>query len=436
MPCTRNAIVEFTDEIRRNACKFFHAVDIEKGEGRDYTSASSSRATPRRHAEATDPNNIVEVTLPDFGKVTIVADQTFGVEIELTTPQGVPEFNTAIWNDGARTIIERLTKVANLPVCQTPLAYHQNDDPTRWVVESDGSAGWEVVSPVLSNADGLFELRRVCDALTELINEDVRFHVNYRTGFHLTLGTRLNSDSRLRGFLKRLQRLEPGLMTLVSPSRLFGFDGSRYYTRRRNIYCRPTREFIANADEASLLDFAARSSRYYTVNLTHAYDDVEKLEVRLHNGTTEFRKVVAWLSLWMLIFNTSRYKWDGSGINSRVFPRGNSKISKKVAAGEDIFKLLQREGIFLNADLSSMLRQRRNELRAAWEKVLPRRVSSWGRAGWYDEDTRFRLIQASNPDANCTMRPAGYKKAYAYEQLELIGFEEMMSQTLTYNDPH
>ena len=436
MPCTRNAIVEFTDEIRRNACKFFHAVDIEKGEGRDYTSASSSRATPRRHAEATDPNNIVEVTLPDFGKVTIVADQTFGVEIELTTPQGVPEFNTAIWNDGARTIIERLTKVANLPVCQTPLAYHQNADPTRWVVESDGSAGWEVVSPVLSNADGLFELRRVCDALTELINEDGRFHVNYRTGFHLTLGTRLNSDSRLRGFLKRLQRLEPGLMTLVSPSRLFGFDGSRYNMRRRNIYCRPTRESVANADEASLSDFAARNDRYYTVNLSHAYDDVEKLEVRLHNGTTEFRKVVAWLSLWMLIFNTSRYKWDGSGINSRVFPRGNSKISKKVAAGEDIFKLLQREGIFLNADLSSMLRQRRNELRAAWEKVLPRRVSSWGRAGWYDEDTRFRLIQASNPDANCTMRPAGYKKAYAYEQLELIGFEEMMSQTLTYNDPH
>ena len=115
---------------------------------------------------------------------------------------------------------------------------------------------------------------------------------------------------------------------------------------------------------------------------------------------------------------------------------GNIEISEEVAAAEDIFTLLQREGIFLNADLSSMLRQRRNELRAAWEKVLPRRVSSWGRAGWYDEDTRFRLIQASNPDANCTMRPAGYKEAYAYEQLEFIGFEEMMSQTLTYNDPH
>ncbi len=135
-------------------------------------------------------------------------------------------------------------KVANLPVCQTPLAYHQNADPTRWVVERNRSAGLEVGSPVLSNADGLFELRRVCDAVTELINEDGRFQVNYRTCFHLTLGTRLNSDSSLRGFLKGLQRLEPGLMTLVSPSRLFGFDGSRYDIGRRNSYCRPTRDGV------------------------------------------------------------------------------------------------------------------------------------------------------------------------------------------------
>lgn len=381
-------IVEFTDVIRQNSAEFFHATQF-LGSSSHLPARSQTRGRgPVRHAEPNDVQ-LESIDIPNLGEITIAHDQTFGVEIELTSPDGVPERNTRKWREGAKIILSRLRESATAPVGPQPLAYHENDDLTRWVLEHDRSCGWEVVSPILSNAEGFDELRRVCEGLADLVRSDDRFHVNYRTGLHVTLGTRLNTDERLRGFVKRLQRIEPGLLTLVPPSRLFRFNGTCYETRSRNSYCAPVREAIRNVDVIRLVDFSRNDDRYYTVNLAHAYDEIEKLEIRLHSGTTDFSKIAAWISLWMLIFNKSRYEWTGDGVHGPIFPGGNRGISHQNVAQEDIFTLLPQEGIYLGADLARILLQRRSELRTAWAKILPQRVESWSAAGWYRDDPPF-----------------------------------------------
>jgi hypothetical protein len=54
------------------------------------------------------------------------------------------------------------------------------------------------------------------------------------------------------------------------------------------------------------------------------------------------------------------------------------------AAREDIVGLLTAEGLPVTPELASTLRARRAELREPWRKVLPLRVASWERAGWYE----------------------------------------------------
>ena len=377
-------IIEFSDEIRNRAEEFFHASDLIDDKNATDTSWQRKPVGPRRHAEPREVH-LESLTLPDVGELVFVPNQTFGVEIELTSPNGIPDWSSPEWRTGAHTLLACLRTHAHAPVATRPMGYHESCDPTRWVVEHDRSAGWEVVSPILENKAGFEELQRVCSGLDALVRTDDRFHLNYRTGLHVTLATRLDSDERLQGFVKRLQRLEPGLMTLVAPSRFCEFDGTSYHLTERNGYCRPMRETIHDIAGLRLQDFALANDRYYTVNLAHAYDDIQKLEVRIHSGTTEFRKIAAWISLWMLIFNTSRYQWSGLGVCGPVFPGGDQLLPPSDVDSEDIFALLQNERIFLGAEFAATLRKRRSELRSAWKKVLPQRVASWTAAGWYDE---------------------------------------------------
>lgn len=375
-------VVEFSDTIINNSNDFYHFSSL-------IGDAAISSATirkdwhhaPVRHSEPEHPK-FENVYLPDVGNIPYVIGQTYGVEIEITTRAGIPEMNEE-WRKTGAEIAKCLAQYAASPVCPDALNYHENCDPSRWVVERDCSAGWEVVSPILQNAEGFQELQRVCDGLTDFVANS-NLHINYTTGLHVTLGTRLNSDERLRGLMKRIQRLEPGLFTLVSPSRLYEFDGHEYDIALCNDYCMPIRESIPDVESLRIGEFVRRyDTRYHSVNLTHAYKDVQKLEIRMHNGTTEFQKIATWISLWMQIFNRSRYAWEGDGYHGDVFNEPDRELNQNEAQREDIFHLLEAEGIYLNADMVRLLTNRRNQLRKSWEKVLAKRVSSWARAGWY-----------------------------------------------------
>jgi hypothetical protein len=119
------------------------------------------------------------------------------------------------------------------------------------------------------------------------------------------------------------------------------------------------------------------------VNLTRCREAVQLLEVRLHGGTTEFRKVALWLALWMQIFNRSRYAWGGEERFGAVLPGANGPVTLAQANTENILELLAGEEIPLTAEFARILRERRQELRPSWEKVVPLRVASWEQAGWY-----------------------------------------------------
>jgi superfamily II DNA or RNA helicase len=379
-------VVEFDDHILNHADQLYHASDVLPVSSHPPSARTDAvRKLPNRHQE---PDQVVfdNISLPGIGLLPFARDQTFGFEIELTSPRGVPPDGPA-WHTTALEIIKVLQAKLGERVCPSPLPYHSRPDDLHWAVERDGSAGWEIVSPILVNASGLGELQQVCDTLERLLLVNHELTVNWRTGLHLTLATRLDSKERISGFLKRVQRLEPGLFSLVAPSRLYRYKRGKYNLTRRNQYCKPWRG--VNLERGSLdLQLIVRDEdrRYHSISIQHAYDDIQKLEIRMHHGTVEFRKMALWLSLWMQIFNHSRYSWTGSGATERVFDNGNVAITPEEVANEDLLGLLRQEGIFLHLELERQLRERRRELRPYWSRVLPNRVSCWEREGWYDRE--------------------------------------------------
>lgn len=321
----------------------------------------------------------------DLVGLSYVEDQTFGVEIELTSPLGSPDstglvFSNWKWKLVASRILRTIERVATLPVDPEPRNYHAVHDTERWRVEFDRSAGWEVVSPILSNQEGFTELANVLVALDELVRQSDSLHINHRTGLHVTLGSGFTQDAQVRGFVKLGQMLEPGIFTLVSPSRLYELHEGRYCLHRNNKYCRPLRGLEADVDALGFAFFRAQSPsiRYRTVNLSHVDREDQHIEIRLHNGTTQYPVVLTWISLWMTLFNRAKYRLGPEhGCRLPIFPGGDVSIGPGQALMEDIFTLVDHFDIHLDPVLRAALADRRSQLLASWQEVIPRRVDSW-----------------------------------------------------------
>lgn len=374
-------IFEFTDSMQRLGDQLYRCSDyISRGQN----SGAGIGSPATRHSEPMDIPSFETLDLPGLDGITYAQDQTFGVEIELGSRTGFDNFNDESWQAIAGQLIQTLQRVARLPVRDQPSNYHANNDHTHWRVSYDSSCGWEIVSPILVNASGFAELVRVATAVDELVQSSQTLCANFCTGLHITLATRLDTRERRNGFAARVSRLEPGLFTLVSPSRLFLPIGSWAYVRRkRNFYCAPLREirqFRARRSFTGRMPF----SRYHSVNLTRLGNPYQLLEVRMHNGTTDYRKIVPWIALWMQIFNRSRYDWNGEAEFGRVMPGGNTPIGRWRVDQEDIFQLLRNEGIYLPSSFERILWERRRQLRHSWVRAVPQRVRRWDAAGWYN----------------------------------------------------
>src|SRR5690349_19543281 len=116
-------------------------------------------------------------------------------------------------------------------------------------------------------------------------------------------------------------------------------------------------EFVADED-----------NRYHTVNLTRTQEDVELVEVRMHGGTYQFRKIALWIALWMQILNPSSFDQEGRGTGRQVFLLKGEPRTPRMVGREDIIVLLAAEGIALTPEFAQLLRQRRRELRELWRK--------------------------------------------------------------------
>lgn len=376
-------IYDFFDTVdSANANKIFHCSDLF---------SEPQLARPRSHNFPNRPNLLLlDESFGWLQGLEFIDNQTFGIELEITCKNGIPSFGETRWTYGANLLLEALrVAIGSEYVFQHGLPYHGSiraNATDYWRVESDSSAGWEVISPILIGREGLRQLIIVCKALEGLLNEhNDLFWINYRCGFHLTLATNLNTPRLRKRMLALVTRLEPGLFSLVAPSRRYFFDGRRYHLERFNDYCRPLTNDLNTIQH--LVDhprcIASRSDRYQTVNFCKCLGSTNLLEVRLHNGTVDFKKIVPWISLWMaIVLHATRATSD---------ELGQSLVSQGITRpdDEDIFILLQREGLRLTNSLNERLFLRRINLSRSWSSANPAKYTQWVQADWYGDLDRL-----------------------------------------------
>lgn len=380
-------IHDFLDRVdSENAKRIFHGDDYFA----DKDTVSGSRGKrPWQHRYPDAPHVVLlDSDLHLFEGIEFVENQTFGIEIEITNPRFVPEFGTSLWDRGAERLISTLTDALgeNL-VYQSGLSYHGSryaNALNHWRVEADSSAGWEVISPILLGREDLQQLITVCSTLQSLLSEESDlFHINYLCGFHLTLATRLNDANRRRRVMAAITRLEPGLFTLVSPSRLFSYDHEShdYSILHRNEYCCPLSDLENESELRQMvrapINLDESSYRYLSVNFTKIDTSPNLLEIRMHNSTVESIKIVPWIALWMAIINCLTYEGSKKLNTTTIFSNDN------LPEQEDIFRLLKNENIHLSDSLLKFLKNRRKELAPRWELAIPGKVWQWEQLGWY-----------------------------------------------------
>jgi len=247
--------------------------------------------------------------------------RTFGVEIEFTS-----------------TTIRR----AALAIRQAGLACGgYTSQRGAWKVVSDGTPGvaGEAVSPVLRGAEGIRQVQIVCEALR---NAGAR--VARCSGLHVHHGV---SDLRLddwKALYRNWANSERAIQGLVAPS------------RRTNHFCSPLdRRAVARMESLRSLDShgigsvsgTAYRSRFRSLN-TRSYPNHGTVEVRLHQGTTDARKILAWVEFGQAMIEAARAgvalrETDTASLLSRLAEFGLSDETRSYLARRAV--ALQGRGV-------------------------------------------------------------------------------------------
>lgn len=310
-------IVEFTDNVARFAGNLHAAEQYFCGAGSGGATTPRPRpATPRERAQRYDHTGTL-LWLPDAPSIPeplrgipFRHGQTFGIEFELTTPDGdIPEANSAAWMIRAESLRRALAKALPGRVC--PVVTHEyqgangDKDVSVWNVERDSSCGWEVTSPVLQGERGMLEVWTACQAL-EATAAQLGLVVNWNTGTHIHLGWLGEQHGTEIVRALRIARLvEPVLATLVAPSRIAASRTGGYDIDLPNGFCRPVatvfpESFLGSSPSTGEILARAQSAdgRYLTVNVL-PLSSIGTVEVRMHSGTLDAAKILAWVGLWM-----------------------------------------------------------------------------------------------------------------------------------------
>jgi hypothetical protein len=160
----------------------------------------------------------------------------------------------------------------------------------------NGGRACEFVSPVLQGADGLRNLF----AAVKCIRHQIRASVNRSCGVHVHIGFPRNADA-----LKRLVHL-----VATHESALFACSGT---PRRENgNWCRgikndysPEIRFSMGAsgyyDDGLRCNQGAFNDRYKILNLSNMVNGRNTVEFRLFSGSTNEKKIMAWVRLCLSI---------------------------------------------------------------------------------------------------------------------------------------
>ncbi len=256
--------------------------------------------------------------------------QSFGAEIELTINPALAGHDIDHYlasSEAWTALAEELTVVARDILGKDrvigPHKYKHISmelDYTKYNVMYDGSCGWEIVSPVLKGVDGIRELENLFDELKNKMPKELR--INSSTGLHVHFGYTLPKGVELGSLLMNLGKIEPYLGLLVSPSRMTDFDPEEnsYALNIANPYAdswaeltrdHKVSDFSEDPDLQTLFNTITEDEipgRYLYANLTNLLDrdGIKTVEIRLHNGTLNRRKVLGWISLWMQLLERLR----------------------------------------------------------------------------------------------------------------------------------
>jgi hypothetical protein len=221
----------------------------------------------------------------------------------------------------------------------------------HWKIVTDGSCGYELVSPVLEGEAGIEEMKKATTAL-----EAAGATVNKACGFHVHFDASTMSMKAVRNLFKLWLKFEDVLDTFQPASR----------RGNTNTYCRSNlpQEFADAAGHRGACDDAFRRidacgtmdelkqlypCRYRKLNV-HSYFRHRTLEVRHHAGTTDPEKIAHWVRLMARLFDAAetaatvrnrpedtgigmnRLKWFFQAINAKGLTRFYTARAAKLAA--------------------------------------------------------------------------------------------------------
>ena len=210
-----------------------------------------------------------------------VFDRTFGIELEIVHSNKT-KLRKAIISRGIACSIEGYNHITR----------------RHWKIVTDASVhgGYELVSPVLKGAEGLNEVKLVCEAL-----EEVGAIINKTCGFHAHFGTDDFKDT-----IKVWRNLYINYATLESD-----IDAFMPPSRRNNIYCKTLKvsnwkEKMQSAQTLVDLERAITGrNRYFKLN-SQSYWRHGTVEFRQHSGTIEFEKIKNWLMFCARLIELSK----------------------------------------------------------------------------------------------------------------------------------
>lgn len=225
-----------------------------------------------------------------------INEMTFGVEIETAIPVGV--IRVGGYHCG-------------IQVPQLPPGWKAEADSS--ITCPAGHQSCEIVSPILKGADGLRQVKQVCDWLNS-----VGAKVNRSTGLHVHVGW--NGD---RDALNRLTHYVANFEKAI-------FASTGTHSREEGRFCKKIRE---SRDYTQL--FRDREGnglpwdRYHVLNLTNLGTHKNTIEFRAFAGTTNAVKILGYVRLCLGIveraLNSKRpTRWNGVKVdmNRAIYAKG------------------------------------------------------------------------------------------------------------------
>lgn len=210
---------------------------------------------------------------------TLRSNRSFGVEIEA---YGVPAARVAA-----------VLTAAGIR-CDVQTYNHRTANCWKVVPDSSitGEHSFELVSPVLSGAAGLAEVRKVC-GLLDVLN----VNVNKSCGVHVHHDARDLSLAQWKNVVKSYLKYERAFDTIVAASRRD--DNNTYCRSLRNRFA-TLRDGMQAVNTATTLEQLAQivvnNDRYYKLNLM-AFWRHGTVEFRQHGGTISAEKICQWIIL-------------------------------------------------------------------------------------------------------------------------------------------